>query len=739
MGLKYNPLLPSGLDESPDVSGYVPYTGATSNVNIGTNTFIGHAVRSDATDGLLIEASNGTDVGMFGPANTANVTWYGSHIFSLMSGGSVPFFGSNGLLSQDNQNLYWDDTSNRLSIFGSLGSELVTNGSFTGSATGWTVPSGWAYSSNTVVKNSNGTGALVQTISPTKITTEYLLTYTISNWTVGTVTPSYAGWTGTAVSANGTYTERFVAVSTTNSLSFSPSNTSRFTIDNISLKVMAPGSSAYGALNVGGVNVQGSWSNTGPSTTRSITINNEGTNSWVDFRFAGTLRGAMGYNSSGGQDNYASGGNYFAYHSGNAGLTSNSLFSYNYPTAFVHYAGGWFGGKVHAGSASTPTSTLQSSGGLSLKVRRVTTSQTIDDTATHWIGEATTAVCTGTITYSCSHWTNQTDCELRDSHGGCSWFAGNSCSEFNYESGMSSCSGTSGCSVDTSSCGGAYDESSCLSQDDAYGGTCTWDGSDCSLLDEGTCGSTSGCSQNYSDCSSFNDDYTTCIGTSGCSSSSGTDCSAYDGTDQSTCEANSGCTWDGMGNCYMTCSGTYYTSCSGTYYVCNGTYNTGSCSGTYGAACQGTSSCAGIDDSTSCGGEAGCTWATSINLTLPDIATYPGFTCWVYNGSSANNDVNVLPSGTDTVNHTTSYVLSTFKDGAHFAPLRETASCSEFVSSGTCTPTGCSVVNCVWNGSECTGGASCTGIGDESTCNSTFDYCSGTYVTSSNWYVWSKT
>ncbi len=38
-----------------------------------------HAVKSDASDGLLIEASNGTDVGILGVGNTANATWYGSH------------------------------------------------------------------------------------------------------------------------------------------------------------------------------------------------------------------------------------------------------------------------------------------------------------------------------------------------------------------------------------------------------------------------------------------------------------------------------------------------------------------------------------------------------------------------------------------------------------------------------------------------------------------------------------
>lgn len=41
-----------------------------------------HKIAGDATDGLIIESANGTDIGLLGPANTANVTWYGQHNFS---------------------------------------------------------------------------------------------------------------------------------------------------------------------------------------------------------------------------------------------------------------------------------------------------------------------------------------------------------------------------------------------------------------------------------------------------------------------------------------------------------------------------------------------------------------------------------------------------------------------------------------------------------------------------------
>lgn len=48
----------------------------------GVGRLVAHAVVGDASDGLLVEANNGTDVGILGVGNTANVTWYGAHNFA---------------------------------------------------------------------------------------------------------------------------------------------------------------------------------------------------------------------------------------------------------------------------------------------------------------------------------------------------------------------------------------------------------------------------------------------------------------------------------------------------------------------------------------------------------------------------------------------------------------------------------------------------------------------------------
>ena len=91
---------------SIDLSGYVPYTGATADVNIGVHEFIGHAIKGDASDGLLIEANNGTDIGILGAGNTANVTWYGNHNFNAQTANTIAIFGASKTLSSADTSTY---------------------------------------------------------------------------------------------------------------------------------------------------------------------------------------------------------------------------------------------------------------------------------------------------------------------------------------------------------------------------------------------------------------------------------------------------------------------------------------------------------------------------------------------------------------------------------------------------------------------------------------------------------
>lgn len=112
----------------------------------------------------------------------------------------------------------------------------VTNGTFTGDASGWTLNSGWAYNSNNVRHTGSGTGTMEQDIGVTaadiRIGRRYSVTYTISSYVAGNVTVSLGGGTGQARSANGTYTEIFTPSSTA-VLAFTPASSADLIIDTV--------------------------------------------------------------------------------------------------------------------------------------------------------------------------------------------------------------------------------------------------------------------------------------------------------------------------------------------------------------------------------------------------------------------------------------------------------------------------------------------------------------------------
>lgn len=112
--------------------------------------------------------------------------------------------------------------------------DLAGDGAFTGAATNWTLASGWAYGTNNIGHTGNGTGTAAHDNFACVIGRTYKLTYTISSWTVGTVTPAMGGVTGTAVGADGTYTEYFTATAVTG-LTFTPTNTARFVLDTVTI------------------------------------------------------------------------------------------------------------------------------------------------------------------------------------------------------------------------------------------------------------------------------------------------------------------------------------------------------------------------------------------------------------------------------------------------------------------------------------------------------------------------
>lgn len=112
--------------------------------------------------------------------------------------------------------------------------ELLTNGGFTGSATGWTLGAAWGYNANTVLKNGDGTNTLSQDPGVVTVGKLYRLSYRVTALSVGNFTASLGGVNGTQRTATGKYSDYIVATSAAG-VAFTPSNTARFTLDDITL------------------------------------------------------------------------------------------------------------------------------------------------------------------------------------------------------------------------------------------------------------------------------------------------------------------------------------------------------------------------------------------------------------------------------------------------------------------------------------------------------------------------
>lgn len=114
----------------------------------------------------------------------------------------------------------WDDASgngNHLlqgtdtnrPLQGSLESDLVTNGDFA-TDTDWIKGAGWTIAAGVATKSGGGATFMYQNYAFTSGAV-YQATYTISNYSAGSVSIQCGGVSGTSRSANGTYTEQITA------------------------------------------------------------------------------------------------------------------------------------------------------------------------------------------------------------------------------------------------------------------------------------------------------------------------------------------------------------------------------------------------------------------------------------------------------------------------------------------------------------------------------------------------
>lgn len=84
--------------------------------------------------------------------------------------------------------------------------EHLTNGSFTGSATGWTLGTGWVYAANAVTHTPGSDGALSQTVESIPHRRCINVDYTISGRTSGSISSFYAGELIASTAGNGAIT-----------------------------------------------------------------------------------------------------------------------------------------------------------------------------------------------------------------------------------------------------------------------------------------------------------------------------------------------------------------------------------------------------------------------------------------------------------------------------------------------------------------------------------------------------
>jgi flagellar motility protein MotE (MotC chaperone) len=81
------------------LSSYVPYTGAASDVDLGSNALITTTLRADGSGGLLLEANGGSDCLLLGAGGSANATAYGGWNFDGATANTIASFGASKTLT----------------------------------------------------------------------------------------------------------------------------------------------------------------------------------------------------------------------------------------------------------------------------------------------------------------------------------------------------------------------------------------------------------------------------------------------------------------------------------------------------------------------------------------------------------------------------------------------------------------------------------------------------------------
>lgn len=256
-----------------------------------------------------------------------------------------------------------------------LGSDLVTNGTFTGNATGWTLGGGggapdWAYNSNNVTHASGGGTTALEPTTPLTIAagTVYAVQLTLSSYASGSITISVGGastmlGSGATATVGADGTHRFlITASNTANLLITPTNDFAATLDTVSVQSVTIGTpwltladasipihsyfgptasrNTYYGQTVGQYNATGGSNNTGFGGRALASNNTGGSNTAIGQ--------AALFSNSNGSNNVAVGSSALIQNISGGSNTSigvssfggGSLLYYNHGTALGHSACG---------------------------------------------------------------------------------------------------------------------------------------------------------------------------------------------------------------------------------------------------------------------------------------------------------------------------------------------------------------------------------------------------------------
>jgi hypothetical protein len=123
------------------------------------------------------------------------------------------------------------------------GLEKITNGTFTGAATGWTLGTGWTYGTNAVSKAAGAANTLSQLaasmVSVPVVGEVYLVQFELTAIAAGSLIPSIGGTSGSPASKVNTHKQYIEAASAATGIVFTPTAAAMTcTIDNVSVVKM---------------------------------------------------------------------------------------------------------------------------------------------------------------------------------------------------------------------------------------------------------------------------------------------------------------------------------------------------------------------------------------------------------------------------------------------------------------------------------------------------------------------